>query len=286
LNSQADELKELVGSLKTKLDIKILAITSGKGGVGKSTISANLGHILSKLGLRVAIFDADFGLANLDIMFNVRCSKNILDIINGKASLDDIIVKINKNLILIPGDSGDEILKHGSQLAFDRLYQEFKTLKDIDIMIIDTGAGINTSTQNFLKSANEVVVIVTPDPSSITDAYATIKVSSKDTNNIFLLLNNTANDKEARLIFDKILKVSKQNIPNLTLNYLGSLNSSRVVSSNVLKRTLFSEVEPYSKSSIELTNIAKNMLPHLEHNVLIDNENAISRLLKNIIGRF
>jgi flagellar biosynthesis protein FlhG len=288
LNSQAHRLEELIQQTKTtpNSSTKTLAITSGKGGVGKSTISANLGYLFSSLGLKVAMFDADFGLANLDIMFNVKCNKNILDIIKGTATLRDVVVHVDDNLILIPGDSGEEILKYNNDQASSRLLEELKLLNNIDVMIIDTGAGIGEYVQRFLSATDEIVVLVTPDPSSITDAYATIKATSRHTKRISVVLNNSKNDKEAQKVFDKINKVVEYNIKDMKLEYLGTINKSSIISDSVLRRALFAKNEPNSKPSLELEKVAKSILPKLEHNMLIRDKKTVNKLFRTILGRF
>jgi flagellar biosynthesis protein FlhG len=118
MENQANKLQELVSTSsakESKTHTKFIAITSGKGGVGKSTVSANMANVLANNGYKVALFDADIGLANLDVILNVRIDKNILHVLKGECSLEDIIINVKKNLILIPGESGDEILKYSEQ---------------------------------------------------------------------------------------------------------------------------------------------------------------------------
>ena len=135
-----------------------------------------MAYLMAKYGLKVGIFDADIGLANLDVMFNVKIQKNILHVLKGEARVEDILVPIEKNLVLIPGESGEEIFKFASGGLFERFMDQASVLDDLDVMIIDTGAGIGEHIQLFLRACDDVIVVTVPDPAAITDAYATIKV--------------------------------------------------------------------------------------------------------------
>ena len=291
MQSQANKLKEIVEQNSTKKrqnNTKFIAITSGKGGVGKSTISANLANILAKNGYRVALFDADLGLANLDVILNVRINKNILHVLKGECALSDIIINVDKNLILIPGESGDEILKYSDQFIFERFFDETAMLDDLDFVIIDTGAGIGGHIQLFLEASDEVIVVTVPDPAAITDAYATIKVTSKIKSSLHLILNMTKNEKEAQLIFDKIKKVALANIgENLNLNLIGKLPEDKLISRSIKQRTLFTNDYPNSSASMDLKSIVNNLVYKLERKVLKNNERrSFGSFFKRLIEQF
>jgi len=290
MQHQAKKLEELVSNngVKKSKKTRFIAITSGKGGVGKSTISSNLAYMLSQQSLNVGIFDADIGLANLDVMFNVQMKKNILHVLKGEATVSDILIPITRNLILIPGESGDEILKYSDKALFERFMQEAQVLNKLDVMIIDTGAGIGEHIQMFLEAADDVIVVTVPDPAAITDAYATIKTISSIRDDVGMIMNQVRNDKEASLVFEKIKKVANANIGlKLKLELFGKINSDVKVSSSIKQRAIFSALYPTSQATRDMKAIANKILSKLERNVLVDSsESGLSGLFRRLIEHF
>ncbi|NPA73487.1 MAG: MinD/ParA family protein [Epsilonproteobacteria bacterium] len=291
MQNQADKLKQIVSSdtqSQNTPNTKFIAITSGKGGVGKSTISVNLAVLLAGHGYKVALFDADIGLANLDVLLKVRCDKNILNVLKGECSLESIIVPIKENLILIPGDSGDEILKYSDQFIFERFIEEASSLDDLDYIIVDTGAGIGEHTRLFLNASDEVIVVTVPDPAAITDAYATIKITSKFKPQVFMLLNMVKSENEAKIIFDKINKVAKANIGNdFTLDLIGSIRNDKNIAKTIRNRTIFVDEYPNSLTTIELNKIVKKLILKLEHKVLEEGkEKSFGSFIKRLFEQF
>ena len=288
MNNQAQKLQNLVQSQNKAKNTHFIAITSGKGGVGKSTISANLANVLSQNGYKVGLFDADIGLANLDVILNVKMGKNLLHVLKGECSLKDILIPINKNLILIPGESGDEILKFNNQFLFERFLDEASELDELDFLIIDTGAGIGGSTQLFLEAADEVVVVTVPDPAAITDAYAVIKIVSRFKNNELLLLNMVKNEAEATRIYENVKRVANANIgPSLNLELIGYVASDKSVARSIKQRTLFTDDETYGSASVQIKQIASNLLYRLERKVLKDEQSrSFGGFFKRLIEQF
>ena len=293
MGHQAEKLEKLVASNAKELKKKskktrFIAITSGKGGVGKSTISSNLAYALSQKGLNVGIFDADIGLANLDVMFNVKIKKNILHVLKGEATVNDILIPITRNLILIPGESGDEILKYSDIALFERFMQEAQVLDKLDVMIIDTGAGIGEHIRMFLNAADDVIVVTVPDPAAITDAYATIKTIATFRDDVSMIMNQVKSEKEASGVFEKIKKVANINIGGtLNLELIGKVNADIKVSSSVKQRALFTAQYPASIPSRDIEALVQKIAAKLERNVLVSsNESGLSGLFKRLIKHF
>ncbi|MDD2839242.1 MAG: P-loop NTPase [Sulfuricurvum sp.] len=290
MNHQASKLEALVNQNRqvNAKKTRFIAITSGKGGVGKSTISSNMAYLMAKYGLKVGIFDADIGLANLDVMFNVKIQKNILHVLKGEAKVEDILVPIEKNLVLIPGESGEEIFKYASGGLFERFMDQASVLDDLDVMIIDTGAGIGEHIQLFLRACDDVIVVTVPDPAAITDAYATIKVTARLRDEINVIMNQVRSAKEAEGLFEKIHKVAQANIGgSLSLNYLGQISNDAKISTSVKKRALYSRDFPSAVPTIELEQIVKRIAKKLERNVLVDpKESGLGGLFKRLMEHF
>ncbi|ANV97612.1 ATP-binding protein [Helicobacter enhydrae] len=284
MKHQATDLYKLVanqnnGNKKTE----IIAITSGKGGVGKSNISANLAYTLSKFGYKTAVFDADIGLANLDLIFGVKVHKNILHVLKGEAELKDIVIPVENGLYLIPGDSGDEVFSYINEHSVNKLISKGSFLEDIDFLIIDTGAGIGGITQKFLDASDMLLVVTMPDPSAITDAYATIKINAKEREQIFMILNMVKSKKEAENVFFKMKQIAQKNMPSLKLEMLGYIQASTSVSSATRGRTLFAKVDPSDYASMQVSDIAKLILQKKERKVLNNEQSGFGGFFQRLL---
>ncbi|MDR2906340.1 MAG: MinD/ParA family protein [Helicobacteraceae bacterium] len=289
MNDQAKKLTELVekqASPKT-INTRVIAVTSGKGGVGKTSISANLAYLLAKRGYHVGLFDADIGLANLDVMLGVKPEKNIMDLIKGDCKIEDVIMRIEETLFLVPGENGGEILKFGEQFVLDRFYTELKKLDFLEYLIIDTGAGIGENVRTFLMASDISVVVTTPDPAAITDAYAMIKTLHIANKPLTTILNQVQSEREGALVHEKISKVAAQNLGLANLNMLGMIPRDSDYARSVRSRYLLSKEVPNSDTTQRLNKILDNLLQVMERGVLKDaQESGVGRFFKQLLTKF
>ncbi len=278
MKDQAKRLRELVKNKRPNLkkdsrkNLKlqkdsdkwatIYTVTSGKGGVGKSNFTANLALALQEYGKKVAIFDADLGMANLDVILGVVPGYNLTHVINGSRTLEDIMIKGPGGLFLIPGGSGIEELANLSHYQVDNLIESWKKIgRRFDIILIDTGAGLADNTINFVLAADEVVIITTPEPTAITDAYGVIKVISKHNREISirLVINQVENDKEEEKIGRRLIKTASDFL-GVDIQLLGGLPYDNKVVKAVKRRTPFLLEYPNSKVGRGIKNLAAELI--------------------------
>jgi flagellar biosynthesis protein FlhG len=192
---------------------QVIAITSGKGGVGKSNIAVNLAIKMASMGKSVALLDADLGLANADVLCNVEVKWNLSHLINRKRSLKDVIVQTPAGFHLIGGASGLAKMADLSETDRQRMVDCLAELETMfDVLLIDTGAGINANVLCFTRSADHVLIVTTPEPTAITDAYAVAKVMIRDgqERTMSLLVNQVLSAAEGRSVYERISKVARQ----------------------------------------------------------------------------
>ena len=218
---QAQQLRNIIKRQSLPRNVsRVITVTSGKGGVGKSSVPVNLGIQMSRLGQRVVILDADFGLANVEIMLGIRPKYNLADLIFKGKSLQDIITEGPEQIGFISGGSGIQELSNITKNQIVLLTQRLIELDEIaDVIIIDTGAGINDSVLEFVTVSSEVLLITTPEPTSITDAYALLKTLNRKAefsaeNTILKMIANRVNSHEEALeLYNKLnLVVDKFNL--------------------------------------------------------------------------
>ncbi len=242
---------------------KVIAVTSGKGGVGKTNIVGNLAIALTALGKRVVIVDSDVGLANIDIIFNMRPKYNIRHIVDGEMTLEEVLVTTSHGVKILPGGSG---FSHLTQLTDGEklnLLTEFETLERMaDIVLLDTGAGISSNVLYFNSAADECIVIATREPTSITDSYALMKVMAREygTRYFKLLVNVVNSQKEAKSVYASLDGALSRFLKNIVLEYLGYIPYDPVFQKAVLNRSPVIDYAPVSPSASAITGIARKIV--------------------------
>ncbi len=263
---QAQQLRNIIKQQnQTRSTARVITVTSGKGGVGKSNISVNLGITLSRLGKRVVILDADFGFANVEVMLGIRPDFNLADLMFRGKGLQEIITKGPENLGFISGGSGISELSNISRTQIEYLTQKLYELDQIaDIIIIDTGAGLTDSVIEFVTASSEVLLVVTPEPTSITDAYALLKILNRkmdfktEQTAIKMIANRIDTKEEAKQLYMKLNMVVEKFL-TVKMEYLGGIPQDNSVTKAVMQQKPYSILYPNSPSSKAVLELANTL---------------------------
>ncbi len=239
--------------------VRVIAITGGKGGVGKTNISANLGVALAEMGRRVMLLDADMGLANLDVVLGLHAHKNLSHVMRGESTLEEIIVTGPKGMRVVPGASGIQHMAEMSPAENAGLIHAFSEVaNDVDVLLIDTAAGISDVVISFSRAAQEQIVVVCDEPASITDAYAIIKLLNRDhgITRFQILANMVKSVQEGRDLYNKMCRVTDQYL-DVMLNYMGSIPYDEQLRKAVKSQKPVVEAYPRSRVAQAFKNLAK-----------------------------
>lgn len=268
----------------TRHGVRLISVTSGKGGVGKTNISANLAYLLSRMNQETMILDADAGLANIDVILGINPPYNLSHVLNGERSLTDTLVEGPGGVKIMPSASGiPEMtdLSRGQKLT---LIDELNVLNNsFDFIFIDTGAGISSNVMYFNMAAREIIVVTTPEPTALTDAYALIKVlyQRHAKKRFRLIVNMARNASEAKEVYDR-LGHATDHFLNLTIEYLGHVLLDEKVREAVRQQKAVAEIYPNSPAARCLAGIAEE----IRSEILQDDEDSTVKLFwENIIDR-
>jgi MinD-like ATPase involved in chromosome partitioning or flagellar assembly len=244
---------------------RIASIASGKGGVGKTTVTVNLAWALAESGLKTCLLDADLGLANVDILLGLNPVKTLEHVLFEKLPLEEITLSVRKNLDVIPASSGVSRMAELSRSRRSALLSEFKKLEQYHYILIDNSPGISAQVISFCLSSREIIVVVTPEVTSLTDSYALIKVLKENGLwwNPLLLINRASDPQQAKRIFEKIQGVA-QKFLNLNCGYLGYVVEDPQVPLSVKKQASLLELSPSSPAALCFRRIARRLIERCE----------------------
>ena len=257
---QAATLRKLAESKPGK-QTKIIAIASGKGGVGKSTVSVNLAISIAKMGNRVLVFDGDLGLANVNVLLGIIPKYNLYHVVKGHKSLKDIIIHTGEGVDIIAGASGYAQLANLNEVHRTNLIKGFSELTDYDYMIIDTGAGISSNVIGLLLPASEIIVVTTPEPTAITDSYGLIKsiVAQTKEKTLKILVNRARSAIEGKKVADRVIDISGQFLEVVVEN-LGFIFQDEEVEKSIREQKPYILNSPRSKASACLLQVTHTLL--------------------------
>lgn len=289
---QAEKLREKVNNFNnTEILVgkraKVLAVTSGKGGVGKTNITVNLAIALSQKGYRVVIIDADFGLSNVDVLFGIVPKYTLLDSINSEKSILDILCEGPANIKFISGGSGVQELINLDKNSLEAFIANMSLLDHIaDYILIDTGAGLSSTVMNFILSADEVLLVVTPEPTSITDAYALVKTVSytKKDCKISVLINRAENENEARGVFNNFSMVSDRFL-GMKIESIGYLPFDHYFTKSVKTQKPYLLAYPKNSTSKLISEIAETLVQR-DSNIKNNMQSGIKGFINRFVGLF
>ncbi|BDX19387.1 MAG: MinD/ParA family protein [Pseudomonadales bacterium] len=245
----------------SKHPVQVIAVTGGKGGIGKTNVSVNLSLALAEMGRRVVLLDADLGLANVDVLLGLKPKATLADVLEGKCDLRDVLVTGPGGVRIVPAASGAANMVSLNHQQHAGLIQAFSEIGDnIDVLIVDTAAGIGDSVVSFVRAAQEVLVVVCDEPTSITDAYALIKLLNRDygMTRFRVLANMVGTPQEGRMVFAKLAKVTDRFL-DVALQYVGAVPFDEAVRKSVQKQRAVFEAFPRSKASLAIRAIAQKV---------------------------
>ncbi len=241
--------------------VQVIAVASGKGGVGKTNVSVNLSLALVESGKDVLLLDADLGLANVDLLLGLHSEYNLSHVITGERTLEEVIVEGPEGLKIIPAASGTQMMSELSPSQHAGVIRAFSELSTpIDVLMVDAAAGISDSVISFTKASNEVIVVVCDEPTSLTDAYALMKVLNTDhgVQRFNILANSVRSPKEGLNLFAKLSRVTDHYL-DVTLDYMGAVPYDEYLIKAVKKQRAVMQSYPQSPASLAFRKLAKKV---------------------------
>lgn len=285
---QAEKLREIMRSRASETttaqpkNSRIIAVSSGKGGVGKTNISINLALAYARLGKRVIVLDADLGLANVNVILGVIPRYNLYHLIRQQKTMRDILLDTDYGIQIVAGASGFSKIANLSEEERQGFIHELYELSQADVIIIDTAAGVSNNVLTFVAAADDVIIVTTPEPTAITDAYGIVKIIATEIDNLELglklVINRVKTVTEARKVAERVINIAGQFL-NLKLDYLGFVYEDALVQTAVVKQKPFMALDPKSKASICIDHIVRRL-----ENMDFKEGGGISKFLRKLFG--
>jgi len=295
MEDQAEQLRELMRAKnnntqsaaptnnKQNRKTRIITVASGKGGVGKTNVSVNMALAYARLGKKVIVMDADLGLANVNVMLNMIPKYNLYHVIRKQKTMKDIIIDTEYGIQIVAGASGFSKIANLSEDERQNFIQELYTLSNADIIIIDTSAGVSNNVLSFVAAADDAVIVTTPEPTAITDAYGIIKIIATEIDNLNmglkLVVNRVKTVAEAKKVADRMINIAGQFL-NLKVDYLGFIYDDPAVPQAVLRQKPFMVLDPKSKASLCVQHIVGRM-----EKTEIRQDGGLGNLIKRLFNR-
>lgn len=289
MTDQAEKLRELMKSRGNpnngqggRSRTRIITVSSGKGGVGKTNIAINLALAYAELGKRVVVMDADLGLANVNVVLGIIPKYNLYHLIRRQKSMKDIIQDTRYGIQIVAGASGFSKIANLSEEERGKFIAELQELSSADVLIVDTGAGVSNNVLSFIAAADDVVIVTTPEPTAITDAYGIIKIIATEIDNLSLglklVVNRVKSVAEGRKVAERVINIAGQFL-NLKVDYLGFVFDDEIVHQSVVKQKPFLAMDPKSKAAM----CVRHILSRLE-NIEYKEGSGISGFIKRLFG--
>ena len=262
LGKQATTLKRITYGDMNESGLRVLAVSSGKGGVGKTNIVANLAYALSKRGKKVLVVDADLGLNNIDILLGLASKKHIGHFLSGESNVEDIILQGPEGIHVLPaGDGLQELTQLETEKKMVLMDELDRVSRNYDYLIFDTGAGISPNVTFFCSAAHETILVATTEPTSLTDVYALMKVlHNKHSQKHFrLIVNSVVSEREAQGVFRNLTAVTDRFLKGVSVEYLGHIFQDPNVPKAIRQQKAFLEIYPFSKFSGCINELAEKI---------------------------
>ena len=287
MTDQAETLREIMRSrdetAPTANKTRIITVASGKGGVGKTNIATNLALSLSALGKRVVLMDADLGLANVNVALGLVPKYSLYHVIRKQKTISEVLMDTGYGFQIVAGASGFAKIANLEDQERTAFVQELQSLSDADVLIIDAGAGVGKNVVAFVGAADDAIIVTTPEPTAITDAYGIIKIIATEIDSLSLglklIVNRAKSVAEGRKVAERVVNIAGQFL-NLKVDYLGYVYEDPAVHTAIVKQKPFVALDPRSKASICVQQLASRL-----ESVEFREGGGVGQFLKRLFGR-